>query len=106
MFLTVHSFLIEFRMVNVATIKGMFLHVSTVLLTLRKLNDTRKYLSNQKYNKKILLLTWKYADYLTVDCCVNTVIWDRKNLMKLQGELRHSDVITHSEINHSTASLP
>ena len=36
--------------------KEMSLRVFAVLLTLSILNDTGKYLSNQKYDKKILLI--------------------------------------------------
>lgn len=43
-----HSFLLEIRMSAVVTNERRASHVSPALLTLRKLNGTREYLSGQK----------------------------------------------------------
>lgn len=85
--------------------KEKSLHVFAILLTVRILNDTGNYLSNQKYDKKILLtdLGMYKLPPSGLPCQPCNLGWE--NRVKLQGKLRPSDVITSWKINGNTLSV-
>lgn len=70
----IHNFLIEIRKFSIVSNKRYIPLCLYNFLALGIVIILENIYQIKKYNKKILLLTLKYANIQTVDCCINIVI--------------------------------